>query len=96
MILSEKQTVTLDSGLVITVDLNRANTPAARRALHKNDRHGDAFGLLDFLELAIGSDQLDRLIRSLEGPDGEPGTDAELAEAVREMFDKLKENGKKS
>ena len=90
-----KKTITLDSGLTLTVDLARAATPAARRALHKNDRNGDPFGLLDFLAMTLGDAQLDALIASL-AHDGEPGSDADLAAAVREMIEKLGVAGKKS
>ena len=93
--IENKKTVTLDSGLTVTVDLAAAATPEARRALHRNDRRGDPFGLLDFLVLAIGDDQLDALIASLR-KDGKPGTDADLAAAVRDMVDKLGVAGKKS
>ena len=89
-----KKTVTLDSNLKITVDMNRAGSPQARLALMRQDE-GDPYGLLRFLKLAIGDEQLDRLIASLE-KDGEPGDDAALFAAVREMFDKLGQSGKKS
>lgn len=94
MVVRDKRTVTLDSGMTLTVDLARANTPAARRALMKQDA-GDPYGLLRFLDMTLGSEQLDTLIASLE-KDGEPGDDAALFSAVREMFDKLGADGKKS
>ena len=94
--LETKRTVRLDCGITLTVDLGKASTPAARYALYKSDRKGDGIALFDFLELALGEEQLDRLINALRHEDGEPGTEADLAKAVKQMFTELGPEGKKS
>lgn len=93
MIIRGKRQVELN-GLKLTVDLDKANTPAARFALYKNDRHGDPFGLLTFLEYALGAEQLEMVIRSVEH-DGEPGTDADFIAVIQEIFKQLGPDGKK-
>lgn len=95
MITRQKKEVTLESGKKYTVDLARASSPAARLGLYKNDRHGDPLGLLTFLEYALGMEQLEDLIASIGTPD-DPGNDAALMEVVREIFQKLGDDGKKS
>ena len=94
--MAAKRTVTLDCGLTLTVDLNRANTPEASLALYKNDMEGNPLGMIQFLTLALGETQRDQCVKSLEDENGNPGSWDEFATRLRELFDKLGVEGKKS
>ena len=94
--MAAKRTVTLDCGLTLTVDLDKANTPEASLALYQNDREGNSLGMIRFLTLALGSEQRDQFVHSLEDENGNPGSWEEFAARLRELFEKLGTDGKKS
>lgn len=94
--MKKTQQVTLKSGLRLTVDLERAGTPEASLALYQNDREGNTLGMIHFLTLALGPQQRDAFIKSLQDENGNPGTWDDMAKQVRELFSLLGEDGKKS
>ena len=91
-----KRTVKLDCGLTLTVDLDRANTPEASLALYQNDMEGNSFGMIRFLTLALGESQRDQFVKSLQDENGNPGSWEDFTRQFQEVFEKLKEDGKKS
>lgn len=91
-----KKTIKLDCGLSLTVDLDKANTPEATLAIYQNDMEGNTIGLIRFLTLVLGPEQRDQFVKSLQDENGVPGDWGSFMAQFREMFDKLKNDGKKS
>lgn len=91
-----KRTVKLDCGLSVTVDLDRANTPEASLALYQNDRENNPLGMIRFLTLALGESQRDLFVKSLQDENGNPGSWDDFSARLAELFEKLKDDGKKS
>lgn len=91
-----KKKVTLSNGLTVEVDLDKAATPEASLALYQNDAEGNTLGMIRFLTLALGAEQRDRFVHSLQDENGNPGSWSDFSGLLREMFDKLGKDGKKS